>query len=363
MPRRLLAVAALGAAVVGACTPSASAPSPSPSATLSADPSGAASTGPGPSPSDVVTAWRQLAPAGSAPVPREDHTWTVDADGGVAYLFGGRGESGTLDDFWAFDLEDETWDELAAGPAGRFGHNAAWVPEVGVVIFAGQGDGGFFNDLWAFDPDVRAWRELPASGAIPVRRYGSCAALGPDGRLWISHGFTGEGAGRFSDTKAYDFATGMWTDETPVGAAPIVRCLHGCWWTDAGQLALYAGQTTGTTSLDDWWELTVGERPGTNAWAQVSAELPPARNLYAATRWGPSTVVFGGQALDGSRLGDVWRLADDGTASAISPVAGAEPAARSGSELVADAARQRVLLFGGIAGGTVFGDVWELTLP
>ena len=169
--------------------------------TPSSEPTASGSPSAEPSPREVVTAWRQLAPAAGGPIPREDHTWTVDGEGEVAYLFGGRNATGpgTLDDFWAFDLEDETWSELPAGPAGRFGHNASWVPGVGVVIFAGQGDAGFFNDLWAYDPVVNGWRELPAAGAIPVRRYGSCAALGPDGRLLISHGFTSEGA-RFSDT-------------------------------------------------------------------------------------------------------------------------------------------------------------------
>ena len=49
-----------------------------------------------------------------------------------------------------------------------------------------------------------------------MARYGTCAAVAPDGRLWISHGFTADGV-RFSDTRAYDFATGAWTDETPDG--------------------------------------------------------------------------------------------------------------------------------------------------
>lgn len=363
---RVLSSALLGSALLVGCMPSTPASSPRPTMTPSSEPTASGSPSAEPSPSEVVTAWRQLAPAAGGPIPREDHTWTVDGEGEVAYLFGGRDATGpgTLDDFWAFDLEDETWSELPAGPAGRFGHNASWVPGVGVVIFAGQGDAGFFNDLWAYDPVVNGWRELPAAGAIPVRRYGSCAALGPDGRLWISHGFTSEGA-RFSDTRAYDFATGTWTEETPANEGPVVRCLHGCWWTDDGQLALYAGQTNGVVSLGDWWNLTIGPRPGTNQWAEVPVgEAGPApRNLYASTRWGSSAVVFGGQALDRSSLGDAWQLSDDGIPSVITSTGGVAPAGRSGSELVADTARHRVLLFGGIAGGTVLGDVWELTLP
>jgi hypothetical protein len=40
----------------------------------------------------------------------------------------------------------------------------------------------------------------------------------------------------------------------------------------------------------------------------------------------------------------------------------AGPSSRSGAELVADPERGRVLLFGGKAGASAFGDMWELTL-
>jgi hypothetical protein len=287
----------------------------------------------------------------------------VDAEGRFAYLFGGRDTTGpgSYADLWAYDLSADTWRQLSGGPPARFGHNAAWVPGVGLVVFAGQ-DATFFNDLWAYDPDADTWRVLPAAGAIPVPRYGSCAALGPDARLWISHGFTSEGS-RFSDTRAYDFTTGTWIDETPAGGVPIVRCLHACWWTETDRFTLYAGQTNGVTSLGDRWELTVGPRPGTNAWAALSPDpSPPAdRNLYAATAWEGGELIFGGQALDGTYLGDAWLLSDDGTQAQVVPAV-AGPSSRSGAELVADPERGRVLLFGGKAGASVFGDMWELTL-
>jgi len=281
----------------------------------------------------------------------------------LAYLFGGRDDTGpgSYGDLWAYDLSADSWKQLSGGPPARFGHNAAWVVGVGLVIFAGQGT-SFFNDLWAYDPDSDSWRALPAVGDLPVPRYGSCAALGPDGRLWISHGFTSEGS-RFSDTRAYDFAIGTWTDETPAGAAPVRRCLHACWWTDGGLFALYGGQTDGVPALGDRWLLSLGPRPGTSAWQELAPDpSPPAdRNLHAATRWRDGTLVFGGQALDGTFLGDAWILSDDGTHAPVLPGA-AGPSPRSGVELVADPERGRVLLFGGKAGANVFGDLWELTL-
>jgi hypothetical protein len=353
--------------VLAACTASGSppsSPSVSPSAPASAEPS-IPSELPSLEPSRPPAGWRQLSIAGG-PSPRSDHTWTVDLAGEVAYLFGGRPDqgSGALADLWAYDLVADTWTQLAGGPSARFGHNAAWVPGVGVVIFAGQAGSTFFDDLWAYDPDAGTWSALPSGGAVPAARYGSCAALGPDGRLWISHGFTREG-GRFNDTRAYDFGLGAWVEETPVGDLPIVRCLHGCWWTGSDQLALYAGQTDGIPAIGDRWLLTVGPRPGTNSWAEIPAAAgaaPAPRNLYASARWQDGTLVFGGQRADRGYLADTWLLTDDGGQSAV--LAGEPgPSTRAGAELAADPARGRVLLFGGTIGGTTYADLWELTPP
>lgn len=323
---------------------------------------------PAPSPSvgsatPAPEGWAELASSEPTPAPREDHTWTITPDGDTAYLFGGRDGGTVFGDLWAYSLATDAWRSVAPSgqtPPARFGHNAVWVSGIGLVIFAGQTGADFFNDLWAYDPASNAWRSLPATGALPVARYGSCAASGPDGRLWISHGFTSEGQ-RFADTRAFDFETGTWTDETPIGDAPIRRCLHACWWTDDGRLMLYGGQTTGTGALGDLWLLTPGERPGTNTWTErpVPEGMPPDRNLYAAARWGQGTLVFGGQGLDGDYLADTWWLGDDATALPVD-TGGAAPSARSGAEMVADGSRGRVLLFGGKDGQAAFGDIWRL---
>ncbi len=312
------------------------------------------------------TGWSLVARRVNGIAAREDHTWTLHADGATAYLFGGRtADNAALDDLWALDLASGSWRRIETPrrtPPARFGHNAAWVEGIGLVIFGGQAGTAFFNDLWAFDTGDERWHRLPADGAVPVARYGSCAAIGPDGRLWISHGFTAENR-RFADTRAYDFATGTWADETPPGEVPVARCLHGCWWTDDGRLALFAGQTTGVTGLDDLWLLSLGPRQGTHAWNQ--ADVTPrvaGRNLYAAAEWEGGRVIFGGQALDGSRLDDAFVLDADGAAHPLE-ADGDRPAARSGAELVADPERGRLLLFGGTNGQRAFADIWELRLP
>ena len=299
-------------------------------------------------------AWASLDASG--PAAREDHTWTVTGDGRSAFLFGGRDGMTVFEDLWSYDFAADAWTELSpgGGPGPRFGHEAVWVDGVGLVIFAGQSGATFFNDLWAYDPATSTWAELPGRGDVPVPRYGTCGAVGPDGRLWISHGFTSDGV-RFSDTRAYDFETGAWADETPGGERPIERCLHGCWWTDEGVLALYAGQTTGTLALDDFWTLADG------AWSQVTAAPPPGRNLFARARVDSATLVFGGQSLDMSYLNDLWLLPDAASdALKLEPIAEV-PSGRSGAAMVVDRESGRVLVFGGRDADRALGDVWALT--
>ncbi len=346
--------------LLAACSPAP--PADEPSSTFEASAPPASSTAPSEPPESPPArttepeplAWEQLEADG--PSAREDHTWTLDGAGQVAYLFGGRDGATVFDDTWAFSLDDDTWTRLTppASPPARFGHEAVWVDGIGLVVFAGQADPQtFFNDLWAYDPAGNAWSVLPATGSVPVPRYGSCAAIGQDGRLWISHGFTQEQT-RFSDTRAYDFATATWTDETPAGTRPVERCLHGCWWTDTDELALYAGQTTGVVALGDRWVLRDG------AWSRVEGTSPPERNLYARAREGSGTLVFGGLGLDETYLDDLWLLSDDAADARQLEPAGERPPGRAGAELIVDAGRSRGLLFGGRGDDGAFDDLWIL---
>lgn len=318
-----------------------------------------------PAPTSEDTAVWELLDVPEGPPPRDSHTWTVDGAGEVAYLFGGQGGNATpsavLGDLWAFDLASDSWRAVSPEgdvPPARFGHNAAWVDGIGLVIFAGQGGPTtFYNDVWAYDPDANAWTALPNDGAAPVPRYGSCAGLGPDGRLWISHGFTQDGT-RFSDTWAYDFEAGAWSEVTPDGNGPVARCLHGCWWTPEGRFALYAGQTTGVIALGDLWALD----PDAGAWEKFDAEPTPERNLYAYAPWGDDMLIFGGQGADELFRSDLVRIDPDLVVVTID-VPGVIPPGRQAAQLIADVNGERLLLFGGRNENGPGFDVWQLTPP
>ena len=351
--------AQLPTAAAPTATPMTSGP---PTATPSAQETPPTPTTPTPSPTEqppsIGRAWTQLVNVAPGPSPREDHTWTLLDDGTVAYLFGGRGAAGAvLGDLWQYDLFTDTWTELhpsGDGPAARFGHTATWVPDLGrVVVWSGQG-ARFFDDIWAYNPMANAWEELPSLGAVPEARYGSCASLGPDGELWISHGFTADD-GRFADTRSYNFESGTWTDRTPTtGDLPVSRCLHDCYWSSAGKLILYGGQTTGVQSLGDLWSLDPAA-----AWTRAPDPSVRERNLYGLAVGPDGAVVFGGGSLDKGFLDDTWLIVDT-VGMRPFDVLGEAPPARSSATLIYSAYYNRYLLFGGMDGEGVLGDLWEL---
>lgn len=299
--------------------------------------------------------WKRITPQ-RGPAAREDHTWTVDSAGRFAYLFGGRDGSKDFGDLWRYDLENDSWKKLSPGgpgPSARFGHSAVWVDGQGLVVFAGQKGVEFFGDLWTFDPESGKWKELPANGAAPKRRYGSCMIVGPDGRLWISHGFTF--AGRFDDTRAYNLKSKRWASIAPDGRRPGERCLHDCFTSASGQLVLYGGQDNDTRALGDLW---VTRSDG--SWKKAANPKLAARRLYAVTEAGAYAYVFGGAGKDDRSFDDLWRVDRDSLEFERVRVEGSGPGARYAGTLITDFVNGRLLLFGG-QGGTAKADVWELT--
>lgn len=344
--------------------PTASGVAATPGATSSTPPdpaSPAPSTdGGSPLPSHDATAatWTRLADGGG-PEARSDHTWSVDDQGVYAYLFGGLAQTGALDDLWRLDLASGGWERLdPAGdrPAARFGHVGVWAPGVGLVVWSGQAGSTFFDDIWAFEPGAGSWRRLPDAGDRPAARYGSCGAIDAQGRLWVSHGFTD--SGRFDDTRVYDFTSQSWSAVAMVGEVPIKRCLHDCLWSADGRFLLYAGQTNGEPALGDLWALD----PATSTWSREPRAAPEPRQLYAVATVGGAAVVFGGADADRTKLDTSYLL--DLTTLAWSPLdpTSERPSGRSGATLIADPARERLLLFGGIDDEATQDDLWEMRI-
>lgn len=258
--------------------PSLTAAAPSEAATTAPAAPAATQTLPSPATEQAATtgpAWVRLDVA-EAPPARFDHSIVLDPEGARLILFGGRGSSGGLKDIWIFDLNANTWRQVAAvGPSARWGHGAVYdAARRQMVVFGGQA-GGLFNDIWIFDAVSETWREVSAPDPRPDVRYGFGAALDvAHGRMLVSHGFASDG--RHDDTWALDLSANTWENVTPTADRPLKRCLLDMAFDPArGTAYLFGGCSSGfgpcpqgdlwafDAASDRWTQITsAGESPG-----------------------------------------------------------------------------------------------------
>jgi hypothetical protein len=256
--------------------------------------------------------WKLLAPGTPGPGPRIGPVIVYDGDGDRVILMGGQihGTQVFKSDVWQFSLVDSVWSEIVvpgASPAARAFQSAVWdSARTRMLIFGGENGSGGFDDTWALSfQGSPQWIRLATTGQAPGPRAGMAFLHDPDGdRVYL---FGGRRLGtRFND---------LWT-------LPL---------TDGSE-----------------WEMlaTTGPRPGGRS------------NCAAAFRRGKdSLVVYGGEA--GAHYSDTWSLSLSPSLqwhqAQTDPL---RPGSRNGSAGVYDAARDRMVIFGGNLPSELPEDTW-----
>jgi hypothetical protein len=270
-------------------------------------------------------AGRQCPVKGAGPSARSDFAFVSDSDSAQAQLWLYGGDPGFAQncqsapqfdgETWHYDVLCSTWSKYpGASPPPRARHTAVWDSKrKRMVIFGGRYRAGasgaytVFNETWSFEP----------------------AAL--DGQ-------------------------GLWTPLQPTGTLPPGLANAAAVYDAAGDRMLVFGGNTSISGLtfspeNRLWSLDFAA----NAWSEVTpttATRPPARQFHAMAldaQRGRLIVFSGGDAnaFTGPFLADLWVF--DLAARSWSPLAasGTPPMARIRPSLVLDAARDRMLLFGG----------------
>jgi uncharacterized protein (TIGR03437 family) len=261
---------------------------------------------------------------------------------------------------WAFDLAGMSWTKLAttgSQPAPRFGFDAVYDP-IGhqMVIYNGQG-AGFFNDTWTLNLATLEWKEVSpaADNARPKRRYGSAAVFDPATRSLVSFaGFTSE-AGRFQDTQSFGLAVNGWSDWTPSGNKPQVRCLLTAAFDRTGRrMIIYGGQRNGP--LDDIWTFDLAARQ----WANLTPATRPAGRMWASSFVNKDGrfMLFGGSG--NGNYNQTWEF--DLASQTWTQLQIDNPPPARNAALAADIeGEDRFIVFGGTGNGGPLNDVWELS--
>jgi hypothetical protein len=167
-------------------------------------------------------------------------------------------------------------------------------------------------------------------------------------------GFTDESV-RYQDTQAFDLQSATWTDLTPSGALPQVRCLHTAAFDRTGRrMIVFGGQRNGP--LGDFWSFDLQSR----RWMALSTAQGPSPRYFSTSfvDMDGSFVLFGGTTASGN-VNDTWVYRfDTGQWSRLETEAA--PSRRSGMMGAYVESEGRFIIFGG-SGSSLLNDVWELS--
>lgn len=332
------------------------------------------------------TTWTQVALV-PHPSPREAPAMAYDAKRRKIVLFGGLTANAVMSETWEYD--GSSWKLLAPAtvPPGRFSQKLAYdSARDRVVMFGGQTTygGTRVNDTWEWD-GVNWTQVTPTTTPPPVRaNYG--LTYDPLRNRVVLFGGIGASNVLLGDTWEYDGTT--WTERTIAG--PSARSGASLTFdVGRGQVVMAGGTETWTLDASGWTQLSTADPNRRFHAAAYDTErqavvifggllstnaLTNLVSLLGATTWstpsssepGPSTghrLVYdtrrGVVVMHKSGAAETWELT--GTSWALAPTVSSPTPNRTSFGLAYDAARGKVVLFGG--GSTVNGarlaDTWE----
>ena len=228
----------------------------------------------------------------------------VERDDAVSFVIGNTAYCGSglspwwapMSDFYAFDMDNETWSAIAPMPAGEERQYASSFARgnLGFVLL-GVND-GYLNDVWQYDANTNNWTEkapLPAEG-----RSGAAAFIIED-TAYIIGGKTANNQ-MLNEVWAYDVQNDTWESKNDFPFASFWRAS-----ADATDSKGYL--TFGVDNDGNYIEVLYEYDPATDSWTAIS-EFPSSGRSYSAMQaMNDHLYIVAGIDPQQTYYSDVWR--------------------------------------------------------
>jgi N-acetylneuraminic acid mutarotase len=257
-----------------------------------------------------------------------------------------------------------TWRVIdAAGPIARWDHTMAADPQTERLILFGGRDaaGAPLGDTWVYAVAENAW--MPVEGLAPAPRFGHAVAADPARRALYLFGGQADGATFFNDAWRFDFDALTWSEIITSDPRPAPRYGTSAVLDGAGHVIISHGFTF-AGRFDDTWSLD----PATGAWSDLSPvpETRPLKRCLHEAVWDAARnrmLLYGGcsSGFGPCPQGDLWAF-DPATRIWTELILAESPAARSNPAVIRDETSGGIWLIDGLTEAGHVADLWSLDL-
>ena len=205
----------------------------------------------------------------------------------------------TKPDFYAFDLNNETWTQISSLPIGKERQYAtgANYNNAGYLFGGIDANGNYLNDFWKYDPTTDTWTELTSlpsfgrSGMVNFVVNNLLYIIGGKSLLYNSIG----------EVWSYDFSSGNWVQKNDVGITEIWRGI-GVQLNNIGYIG-YGKKNDGSFN-DRLFTYDIA----TDSWSENPSLATLGRAYPAYSTIDNELYIYGGELDDGSYSNDFMRF-------------------------------------------------------
>jgi N-acetylneuraminic acid mutarotase len=247
----------------------------------------------------AANTWTAVTPQVSPPR-RSDMGIAYNAGARKVVIFGGYGMGDRiLDDTWAYDVEANTWTQMApeTHPIARYGGIMVYDSYTGkVLLFGGHmvgdaGDLGYENEVWAYEYESDSWERIPATNKPPAR-YWHDLAYDPDGHRIILFGGSQGGGVELGDTWIYSCEAKSWSKVASTGSPEPRSQPSMAYDASAKRTVMFGGADLKSPGdflyYNDVWTLDAN-----NQWSRLSTGTPSEPSGSSIPGFQPVTVMAG----------------------------------------------------------------------
>jgi hypothetical protein len=201
---------------------------------------------------------------------------------------------GLTNDWWRFNMQDETWEQMASLPASARQYACAFSLDGIGYLFGGLDASGALNELWAYDPQQDLWT---ARAPLPAEARSACVAGEGFGYGIVATGMLASGMPT-NEAWKYHPASDEWEAMAPVPGPARHRAAA---YAGTGGLVIAGGADQQFNALADvhWYPVFFE----TGDW-YPDEPMPAARYGHRGAAFG---VLAGGASETFTLHGDVWR--------------------------------------------------------